>query len=76
MTVFASRNTHDLRQRVFGKSGFIEGVSTICGYLQAKDNNWYVFSIMMNGIPHESNSQVKVLQERIIKAVDVAVAGI
>ena len=67
---FRERDLRDLRRRVFGKSGFIEGVSTLCGYLKAKDDQWYVFSIMMNGIPHKSNSEAKVLQEKIIKAVD------
>ena len=67
---FRERDLRDLRHRVIGKTGFIEGVSTICGYLQAKDGNWYVFSIMMNGIPHQSNSEVKVLQEKIVRAID------
>ncbi|HET6250148.1 MAG TPA: D-alanyl-D-alanine carboxypeptidase/D-alanyl-D-alanine-endopeptidase [Tepidisphaeraceae bacterium] len=70
---FATRDTRDLRRRVFGKSGFIEGVSTVCGYLKARDDNWYVFSIMMNGIPPKSNSEAKVLQEKIVKAVDANV---
>lgn len=67
---FRERGLRDLRRRVFGKSGFIEGVSTVCGYLHAKDDQWYVFSIMMNGIPPKSNSQIKVLQERIIRDID------
>jgi D-alanyl-D-alanine carboxypeptidase/D-alanyl-D-alanine-endopeptidase (penicillin-binding protein 4) len=69
---FRERDVHDLRHRVIGKTGFIEGVSTICGYLQAKDNQWYVFSIMMNGIPHLSNSEIKGIQEKVIKAVDMS----
>jgi D-alanyl-D-alanine carboxypeptidase/D-alanyl-D-alanine-endopeptidase (penicillin-binding protein 4) len=60
----------DLRGRVIGKSGFIEGVSAISGYLHAKDEHWYAFSIIMNGIPHLSNSAIKPLQEAIIRAVD------
>lgn len=70
---FRERDLRDLRRRVFGKSGFIEGVSTLCGYLSAKDNRWYVFSIMMNGIPHLSNGEIKVIQEKVIKAIDNAV---
>ena len=65
----------DLRQRVFGKSGFVEGVSTLGGYLRAKDDQWYAFSIMVNGIPRLSNGQVKLLQERIVRAVDAEVGG-
>ena len=60
----------DLRRRVFGKSGFVEGVSTLSGLLKARDNNWYAFSIMMNGIPRGSNPEIKPLQERIVRAVD------
>lgn len=67
---FRAAEVRDLRRRVFGKSGFIEGVSTISGYLHAKDDQWYVFSIMINGIPRLSNSEIKVLQEKIIRAID------
>jgi len=69
---FREKDVRDLRRRVFGKSGFIEGVSTICGYLKAKDDQWYVFSIMINGIPRLSNSEIKVIQEKVIKAVDTS----
>lgn len=69
---FRERDVRDLRRRVYGKSGFIEGVSTICGYLKAKDDNWYVFSIMVNGIPRKTNGEVKVLQEKIIRAIDLS----
>jgi D-alanyl-D-alanine carboxypeptidase/D-alanyl-D-alanine-endopeptidase (penicillin-binding protein 4) len=69
---FRERDVRDLRRRVYGKSGFIEGVSTLCGYLKAKDDQWYVFSIMVNGIPHFSNPQVKVIQEKVLKAVDMS----
>ncbi|QOV88948.1 D-alanyl-D-alanine carboxypeptidase/D-alanyl-D-alanine endopeptidase [Humisphaera borealis] len=64
----------DLQRRVFGKSGFVEGVSTLSGYLQAKDGQWHAFSIMINGIPRQSNSQIKLLQEKIVKAVDAEVS--
>jgi D-alanyl-D-alanine carboxypeptidase/D-alanyl-D-alanine-endopeptidase (penicillin-binding protein 4) len=60
----------DLRGRVFAKSGFIEGVSTLAGYVKTNDDQWYAFSIMMNGIPAKSNSAYKELQERIVTAVD------
>jgi D-alanyl-D-alanine carboxypeptidase/D-alanyl-D-alanine-endopeptidase (penicillin-binding protein 4) len=60
----------DLRQRIFGKSGFVEGVSTLSGFLKTRDGEWYVFSIMINGIPHGSNSEIKLLQERIVRAID------
>jgi len=60
----------DIRGRLFGKSGFVEGVSSLSGYLHARDGEWYAFSILMNGIPHLSNSEIKSLQEKIVKAVD------
>lgn len=65
----------DLRHRVIGKSGFIEGVSCLSGFVKARDNQWYAFSIMMNGVPYKSNSLAKALQEKIIHALDVHVAG-
>jgi D-alanyl-D-alanine carboxypeptidase/D-alanyl-D-alanine-endopeptidase (penicillin-binding protein 4) len=60
----------DLRGRVLLKSGFVNNVSGITGYLHAKDGQWYVFSILMNGIPDGLNSTAKQLQERIVKALD------
>lgn len=60
----------DLRGRVLGKSGFVNGVSGLTGFVHAKDGNWYCFSILMNGIPNGANSVAKTLQERIIEALD------
>jgi len=60
----------DLRHRVVGKSGFVEGVSCLSGYLHARDGQWYAFSIMMNGIPYKSNTLAKTLQEKIVRALD------
>ncbi len=71
---FEAPAVRDLRRRVFGKSGFVEGVSTLSGLLKARDNNWYAFSIMMNGIPRGSNPEVKPLQERIVHAIDAGAA--
>jgi D-alanyl-D-alanine carboxypeptidase len=72
---FAARfaNT-DLRGRVLGKSGFVNGVSGLTGFVHAKDGNWYCFSILMNGIPNGSNAIAKNLQERVIEALDNEVA--
>ena len=61
-----------MRGRVFGKSGFIDGVSCLSGYLKNKDGHWFAFSIMFNGIPKKSNSVAKPLQERILRAVDLS----
>ncbi len=60
----------DLRGRVFAKSGFVAGTSCLSGFLTARDGRWYAFSILMNGIPEGSNSSIKPLQERIVKAIE------
>lgn len=60
----------DLKGKVFAKTGFIEGVSALSGYLQAKDGNYYAFSILINGIPPKSNSIYKEYEERIVRAVN------
>jgi D-alanyl-D-alanine carboxypeptidase/D-alanyl-D-alanine-endopeptidase (penicillin-binding protein 4) len=62
----------DLRGRVFGKSGYVNGVSSCSGYLRAKDGQWYAFSIIMNSLPEGTVLGAKQLQERIVKAVDAA----
>ena len=59
-----------LRDRVYAKSGFIEGVSALSGYLKAKDDSCYAFSILMNGLPAYSNTHAKELQEQIVLAID------
>lgn len=58
----------DLRGRVFAKSGYVNNVCSLSGYLRARDGNWYAFSILMNRAPGLPNMQQ--LQEKIIKAVD------
>jgi len=60
----------DLRGRVIGKSGFVNGVSCLSGFLTGRDGRTYAFSILINGIPELSNGQVKILDERIVRDVD------
>jgi serine-type D-Ala-D-Ala carboxypeptidase/endopeptidase (penicillin-binding protein 4) len=60
----------DLKGRLFGKSGYIVGVSALSGYLKAKDGNWYTFCILMNNLPRGSNGRAKYLQDQIVKAID------
>lgn len=67
---FANRFTDNLRGRVFGKSGYINGVSALSGYVQAQDGNWYAFAILMNNVPGGTNATARGFQERIVKAVD------
>lgn len=64
----------DLRGRVFGKSGYVSGVRALSGYLKARDGQFYAFSILMNGV-NEAEVNPKVLQEKIVDAVDRANAG-
>ena len=64
----------DLRGRVFGKSGYVNGVRSLSGLLKAKDGRFYAFSILMNRVPEDGSA--KQLQERIVKAVDDRAATI
>jgi D-alanyl-D-alanine carboxypeptidase/D-alanyl-D-alanine-endopeptidase (penicillin-binding protein 4) len=63
----------DLRGRVMGKSGFINGVSALSGFVHAKDDRWYAFSVLMNGVGDVATC--KQLQERIVKAIDAHAAS-
>lgn len=63
-------NGSPLRERVIGKSGFIDGVSALAGFVKAKDGSTYVFSILFNGIAAGTNSRAKVLQEKIVQTLD------
>ena len=58
----------DLRGRVFAKSGYVANVRALSGYLSTRDGQWYVFSILMNRVP--DGGEVKLIQEKIVKAVD------
>jgi len=62
----------DLRGRVFGKSGYVNGVSTLSGYVHGKDGQWYAFSILFNDLPPGTVLGAKQLQERIVKAIDAS----
>jgi D-alanyl-D-alanine carboxypeptidase/D-alanyl-D-alanine-endopeptidase (penicillin-binding protein 4) len=65
---FEKRFKNNLRNRVFGKSGYIAGVSCLSGYVKRDDGKWFAFSILMNGIT--DNGTAKALQERIVAAID------
>jgi D-alanyl-D-alanine carboxypeptidase/D-alanyl-D-alanine-endopeptidase (penicillin-binding protein 4) len=65
---FRTHDMRDLRGRVVGKSGYINGVRTLSGFLKCKDGQYYAFSILMNRIPDDPT--VKVLQEKIVRAMD------
>ncbi len=59
-----------LRGRVFAKSGYVNYVGTLSGYVNTTDGGWYAFSILMNEVPFRTNNKAKALQERIVTAID------
>lgn len=60
----------DLKGRVFGKSGTVNGVSTLSGYLKSKSGRWFAFSILMNGT--NGNRDAQAAQDKIVRAIDAA----
>jgi serine-type D-Ala-D-Ala carboxypeptidase/endopeptidase (penicillin-binding protein 4) len=62
----------DLRGRVFAKSGYINAVSCLSGYLHARDGGWYAFSILFNDV---AVGDGKTAEEKIVHALDVESVG-
>lgn len=58
----------DLKGRVFAKSGYVNNVRALSGYLHTRDGQWYAFAILMNRVPE--SPEIKLIQERIVKAID------
>ena len=58
-----------LRGRVLAKTGHVDNVSCLSGYLHARDDQWYAFSILMNRCPGGGNA----VQDRIVRAIDQSV---
>jgi D-alanyl-D-alanine carboxypeptidase/D-alanyl-D-alanine-endopeptidase (penicillin-binding protein 4) len=56
-----------LRGRVFAKTGTVDGVSTLTGYVNARDGNTYAFSILIN---NSFAGAGKPTQEKIVAAID------
>jgi len=56
-----------LRGRVFAKTGTVDGVSTLSGYVNARDGNCYAFSILVN---NSFAGAGKPTQEKIVEAID------
>jgi D-alanyl-D-alanine carboxypeptidase/D-alanyl-D-alanine-endopeptidase (penicillin-binding protein 4) len=57
----------DFKGNVYAKSGYVSGVSCLSGYVNTRDNQWFAFSILMNGV---YAGDVKLIQEKIVKAID------
>jgi D-alanyl-D-alanine carboxypeptidase/D-alanyl-D-alanine-endopeptidase (penicillin-binding protein 4) len=68
---FASPRRKPLRGRVWGKSGYIGGVSTLSGIVRTGDR-WFAFSVMCNNVPGGKNYTAKDLQERVVELIDAA----
>jgi D-alanyl-D-alanine carboxypeptidase/D-alanyl-D-alanine-endopeptidase (penicillin-binding protein 4) len=56
-----------LRGRVLAKTGTVNGVSCLSGFLNARNGKCYVFSILIN---KDSAGTAKSIEERIVAAVD------
>lgn len=57
-----------LAGRVFAKSGYVTGVSTLSGYVRTEAGEWFAFSVLTNNI--SSASEAKNLQDAIVRAID------
>ena len=50
----------------------MNGVSAISGYLKARDEQWYAFSILMNNVPEGTNGDAKKVQENPLGSMLIA----
>jgi D-alanyl-D-alanine carboxypeptidase/D-alanyl-D-alanine-endopeptidase (penicillin-binding protein 4) len=58
----------DLKGRVFAKSGYVAGVSSLSGYVRTRDNQWFAFSFLINKVAGIADA--KLVQEKIVRAID------
>lgn len=58
----------DLKGRVFAKSGYVAGVSSLSGYVRTRDNQWFAFSFLINKVA--AIGDAKLVQEKIVRAID------
>jgi len=56
-----------LKEKVFGKTGYISGVSTFSGYVRRGERTW-IFSILLNSFPRGLQDS-RALQEEIVEAI-------
>jgi D-alanyl-D-alanine carboxypeptidase/D-alanyl-D-alanine-endopeptidase (penicillin-binding protein 4) len=64
-----SRFTRGGEGQVIGKSGFIDGVSSLTGFAADAQGRRVAFSILFNGIDKGTNSKAKAIQEQIVRAI-------
>ncbi len=53
---------------MFAKSGSVNGVSTLSGYLKSQGGDWFAFSILVNKIGDRGAAQRA--QDDIVRAID------
>jgi D-alanyl-D-alanine carboxypeptidase/D-alanyl-D-alanine-endopeptidase (penicillin-binding protein 4) len=58
----------DLKGRVFAKSGYVNGVCALSGYVRTRDNQWFAFSFLINRVG--AIADAKLVQEKIVRAID------
>jgi D-alanyl-D-alanine carboxypeptidase/D-alanyl-D-alanine-endopeptidase (penicillin-binding protein 4) len=58
-----------LRGRVFAKTGTVDGVSCLSGYVNARNGNCYAFSILINNC---FDGAGKPTEEKIVEAIDAS----
>jgi serine-type D-Ala-D-Ala carboxypeptidase/endopeptidase (penicillin-binding protein 4) len=61
------RFSGELKGRVFAKSGYVNRVFTLSGYMKTRAGQWIAFSFLINDVP---DGRAKRIHERILKAVD------
>lgn len=59
-TLRARLNTRDLKHKLYAKTGYINGVYSLSGYMQTKRGKWIAFSVLINDMT--SRSRAKQLQ--------------
>lgn len=68
-TLSKRMTTGGLKGNVLGKTGFIEGVSALSGYVRAPGGKWTAFSVLCNDVPRGGTWQARELQDRIARAI-------
>jgi len=60
-----------LRNRVYGKSGYLNGVRSLSGYVVADDGREIVYALLMNDIPAgKPNQNSRVFLEQVVERLD------
>ena len=52
---------------MFAKTGYVSNARCLSGFVKTKKDNWYAFSILING---PTGSEAKRVHEAIVAAID------